>query len=749
MNNIELLKIAEDHNNLGNALMKQGRLDESEASYREAIKINPIYVEAFNNLGNVAKALNRLTEAEQYYRQAIALRPDYAELYISLGNLLKDEMKFIEAEEAYRTSLKLNPNNLQGYSHLLFAITHNDSHSQNFCTTEAKNYGQVLNNNITPLLHSEIKKDIQKKLRIGFVSGDFCDHSVAFFIEPLLSYINKNQYALFAYYNNTIIDGMTQRFQKHFSTWRNIAALNDQELVQLIISDQIDIAIDLSGHTAKNRLLAFARRPAPIQVSWIGYPATTGLQTMDYYFVDSDWSPEGLLDDYFVEKLVYLPSAFTFKAPINSPDVTDCPALKNGYFTFGSFNRTSKLTDQTLDLWCKVLNEIPHSKMLLGNVSDIKLQQQLEEKFFQRGVNPDRLVFHPRKGILGYLALHSEVDLILDTYPLAGITITGFALWMGVPVLTYAWRSLAGRGGVAMLSRVDLHRQFVAETEQQFIQMAKEWSKNINGLQTLRHELRHRMQHFPKCKPENVATGLESALRMMWERLCSNLPVESFKIDLNEKITTKLNTETDMNKKNIQHASVLSTSIKLDLGCGLTPKEGFEGVDFFTPTAMHQVNLMKFPWPWKDNSVDEIFTSHFLEHLPMVFVDSKGNYSLCPETPDDRDLLFRFMDECWRIMKPNAKMTIIVPSGRSSRGFQDPTHRRFFVSETFAYFNAGWRKHHGIDHYMGGCDFDIQVQPRVKSAVAALPQKEQDLMFETQWNSIQDFQATLVALKSD
>ncbi len=749
MNNIELLKISQSFNELGNVLMKQGRLHESEIAYLEAIKINPNFVEAFNNLGNVAKALNRLTEAEQYYRQAIELRPDYAELYVNLGHLLKDSAKFSEAEIAYRNVLKIKPNYLKGYNDLLLLITHNDRHSTEFYTAEAKRYGQVVSENITPCFHLPIEKNINKKLKIGFVSGDFCDHSVAFFIEPLLNYIDKNQFQLIAYYNNKIVDDMTKRLQSCFSVWHDISELTDKEVAQLIKDDEIDIAIDLSGHYAKNRLLAFAQRPAPIQVSWIGYPATTGLQTMDYYLVDSDWCPEGLLDDYFIEKLVYLPSAFTFKAPINSPEVTDSPALKNGYITFGSFNRTSKLTDQTLELWCKALNEIPSSKMLLGNVSDHKLQQQLEEKFFQRGINPDRLLFYPRKGILGYLALHSEVDLILDTYPLAGITITGFALWMGVPVLTYACRSLAGRGGVAMLSRVDLHKQFVAETEQQFIKLAREWSENINGLQALRYELRYRMQHFPKCKPENVAAGLESAFQAMWKRFCKNLPNKSFTIDLNEKITTRLIKETNVSKKDTEHTSTLSTVIKLDLGCGLCPKEGFEGVDFFTPTATHQVNLMKFPWPWKDNSVDEIFTSHFLEHLPMVFVDSKGNYSLCPETPEDRDLLFRFMDECWRIMKPNSKMTIIVPSGRSSRGFQDPTHRRFFVSETFAYFNAAWRKHHGIDHYMGGCNFEFVVQPRIKTAVASLPKKEQDLMFETQWNSIQDFQATLVALKSD
>jgi predicted O-linked N-acetylglucosamine transferase (SPINDLY family) len=249
---------------------------------------------------------------------------------------------------------------------------------------------------------------------------------------------------------------------------------------------------------------------------------------MDYYLVDSDWSPKGLLDDYFVEKLVQLPSVVTFAAPENSPAVVDAPALKNGHITFGSFNRTSKLTQQTLDLWGNVLNEIPTAKMILGNVSDEPLQRQLENEFVKRGVAVERLTFHAKKSIPDYLALHGDVDFILDTFPYSGGTTTGFALWMGVPVLTYAWKSLAGRGGVVMLSRVDLHNEFTAHTPEQFVEMAKSWSQNVDGLQILRHQLRGRMQHSPKSKPENVAAGLEKGLRLMWERFCTGQSVESF-----------------------------------------------------------------------------------------------------------------------------------------------------------------------------------------------------------------------------
>lgn len=189
------------------------------------------------------------------------------------------------------------------------------------------------------------------------------------------------------------------------------------------------------------------------------------------------------------------------------------------------------------------------------------------------------------------------------------------------------------------------------------------------------------------------------------------------------------------------------TAVRLDLGSGERCREGFEGVDFFAPSAQHQVNLMKFPWPWADSSVDEIYCSHFLEHLPMVFVGPDNDYCACPETPQHRDLLFRFMDECWRILKPGAPMLVVVPSGRSNRGFQDPTHRRFFVADTFTYFNAEWRGVNGIHHYLGACNFTMEVKNRVASDFSNLPLDVQQYRADRHWNAVQDFVAFMVAVK--
>ncbi len=519
--------------NLGTVLQRAGRLEEALDAKSKSVEYLPQNAEITGDLGNTLLRLGKLSEAVEAYIRALKINSHHVGIHSNLGLTLSSLGRFTEATEHYRCALALDPHCVRAYTaytNLFFTLVHNPDVSSTEVFQEAIRFGEfaMQGQGLQPLIHSHENRDPNKKLHVAMVSGDFFNHAVSFFIEPLLTCLDKNQFELVAYYNNTINDSSTQRLKSHFAGWRDVAALTDVQLVQQMANDGIDIAIDLSGHTDKNRLLAFAYKPAPIQISWIGYPGTTGLKAMDYYLVDSDWCPPGLLDDYFVEKLVQLPSAATFAAPANSPPVVDAPALKNGYITFGSFNRTSKLTQETLDLWCKVLNEIPTSKMIVGNVSDEPLQRRLEKDFLRRGVAIDRLTFYAKKTIPDYLALHGEVDFILDTFPYAGGTTTGFALWMGVPVLSYVWNTLPGRAGFGWASSVGLTDKFAAHTPEQFIEMAKSWSENVEELQALRHQLRDRMKNGSKLKPENVTAGLEKGLRMMWERFCAGKPVESF-----------------------------------------------------------------------------------------------------------------------------------------------------------------------------------------------------------------------------
>lgn len=521
---------AEAAYNLGNALNEAKRFDEAKKSYQYALKINPNFAKANYNLALVFSKTNQIEKAIEHYQREIKINPTFAEAHSNLGNLLKNLGELDAAQAAYKKALEVNPCYLEAHTNLLYTLAHNPNVSPEDAFQEALRFGEVASQGISPLVHSYENRDSNKKLRVAMVSGDFWNHAVAYFMEPLFACFDKNQFELVAYYNNTKNDNFTQRIKSHFVLWRDIALLTDLQLAQQMFNDGIDIAVDLSGHTDKNRLITFAYKPAPIQISWIGFPGTTGLKTMDYYLVDKDWCPEGLLDNFFVEKLVQLPSAITFAVPETGVSVVDCPALKNGFITFGSFNRTSKLTSQTLDLWCKVLNAIPTSKMILGNVSDDALQRQLENEFSKRGIAVDRLTFYAKKSIPEYLALHGEVDFILDTFPYAGGTTTGFALWMGVPVLTYVWQSLSGRAGVLWASCVGIENSFVAYTENDFIEKAKYWSQNVQELNVLRHQFRDLIINGDKLKPENVARGVEQALKIMWQRFCAGQLSQSFSV---------------------------------------------------------------------------------------------------------------------------------------------------------------------------------------------------------------------------
>jgi predicted O-linked N-acetylglucosamine transferase (SPINDLY family) len=523
---------AEAAYNLGNAFNEAGRFDEAKESYLRAIKVNPNFIKANYNLALVFSKTNQIEKAIEHYKREIQINPTFAEAHSNLGNLLKNSGDLDAAQVAYKKALEVNPRYLEAYTNLLYTLAHNPNVSPEDAFQEALRFGEVASQGITPLVHSPENRDPNKKLRVAMVSGDFWNHAVAYFIEPLLACFDKNQFELVAYYNNTKNDNFTARIKSHFALWRDVAPLTDLQLAQQMFNDGIDIAIDLSGHTDKNRLLTFAYKPVPIQVSWIGFPGTTGLKTMDYYFADVDLLPANSFDHCFVEKLVRLKTANApFHVPEGaSPAVTNPPCQENGFITFGSFNRTSKITQETLDLWCKVLNEITNARMILGNVSDSALQRQLENEFLKRNVAIERLTFHAKKSIPDYLALHNEVDLILDTYPYTGGTTTCFALWMGVPVITYLWNSPTGRASFGLLARVGLQDKFVAYTQSEFIEMAKSWSKNVAELQSIRHQLRDLMLNSPKSKSENITTGIENALKKMWQRFCLGLPAEHFDV---------------------------------------------------------------------------------------------------------------------------------------------------------------------------------------------------------------------------
>jgi protein O-GlcNAc transferase len=523
---------AELHNNLAYVLQAQGKLTEAIASYLKALKINPNLIEVHYNLADALREFGQLDEAVAFGRLALLIKPDCAESYSGLGNSLQAQGKLDEAIACYRQALSIKPDSAITYSNLLHILSLDINTDAKQLFAEHQAFAERFE---APLragwqAHTN-SKDPDRCLQVGFVSGDFRDHPVASFLEPVLvNFAKEKSLSLHAYYTGELHDDVTQRLRGYFSRWNVVNKLDDTQLDNKIRSDHIDILFDLSAHTCNNRLLTFARKPAPIQISWMGYPGTTGLQSMDYYFTDRFLLPPGKFDEKFTEKLVHLPASAPFLPAADAPPVNTLPALDNGYVTFGSFNRLNKFNQPVIALWSQLLRALPNAQMLLGAMSENGNDEILIDWFAQEGIDRARLTFHPRSSIPTYLALHHQVDICLDTFPYAGGTTTLHALWMGVPTLTLAGTTVAGRTGACILGHVGLDA-FVAQDAAAFVQQGLSLVADLKSLAHQRSELRQRFSQSAPGQPEVIAAGLASALRTMWQRWCAGLPTESFEVN--------------------------------------------------------------------------------------------------------------------------------------------------------------------------------------------------------------------------
>ena len=518
------------HYNLANALKDQGQLDEAVASYRRALELDPNIAMAYNNLGLALKDQGQLDDAVASYRRALELDPNNAMAYNNLGLAFDDMCRPAEAETSWRQALQIKPDLTEAFTNLLFHLQTNETTDVRVLFAEHGHYGELFE---TPLRsqwprHAN-SRNPDRPLKIGFVSADLNNHPVANFIEPVLMHLTGHpRLSLHAYYNNTLVDGMTERLRGYLEQWHPIARLSDEMLAQKIREDGIDVLIDLSGHTDKNRLLTFARKPAPVQASWIGYPGTTGLRAMDYYFSDRLFLPPGQFDSQFTEKIVRLPASTPFLPSEYAPPVNALPALANGYVTFGSFNRLNKFSPSVIALWSQVLRSLPGSRVVLGGIQERK-QEMLIEWFAQGGIAREQLDFHPRTSMAHYLALHQQVDLCLDTFPYSGGTTTLHALWMGVPTISLAGSTAAGRTSAGILGHVGLEA-FVAHDAADFVQKGLSWASQLSLLSIIRTELRDRFARSAMGQPELISAGLERALRIMWQRWCADLPAQSIEV---------------------------------------------------------------------------------------------------------------------------------------------------------------------------------------------------------------------------
>ena len=502
--------------NLGMALKELGRLDEALAAHCRALELNPKSHFAFNNLGSLLKDQGRFVEALGCFEKAVALKPDFYLAHNNRGSALCELGRAREAVDCFRRALELKPGYHPAFSNLLFALNYLPGTDRAALFAEHRRfdacYGEPLRARIAP--HTN-QPDAGRVLRVGFVSGDFRDHPVANFIEPVFARHSREQLEIFCYSNNAVQDDTTARLRSQVEHWRNVAAWSDDELADAIRHDSIDILIDLSGHTARNRLLVFARKPAPVQVSMIGYMQTTGLSAMDYRITDEGLDPAGASEAFNVEQLVRLPAgAAAFRPPADCPPVNELPARTNGFVTFGSFNNLAKVTPEALATWSEILKAVPNSRFLIvgrdGNAAAATLAEH--------GIASERVEIISRQPMKEYLALHHRVDLLLDTFPYNGGTTGLIAAWMGVPFVTIASDSTTGRAGANLLRPLGLPG-LIASSPADYVHRAVVAAGDLERLAQWRAGLRAKLAPL-LGDGEAYTHQLQHAFREMWAKWC-------------------------------------------------------------------------------------------------------------------------------------------------------------------------------------------------------------------------------------
>jgi predicted O-linked N-acetylglucosamine transferase (SPINDLY family) len=528
---------------LGALLSARGNFEDAVDAMKISLTLLPEDAEAHANLGGTLIKLERYEEAESTLRQALQIDPKFALAYSDLADGYQAAGRYIEAEEILRRSLSLGPDpaNPDGdlrHTSLLFLLSHNPALDGDALFAEHCRIGARLESRARaarPRYANVVDPD--RTLRVGLVSADFCNHAVTSFIEPILSRLTRcSGLELHAYYNNPSEDAVTQRLRGYMHRWNSVSALPDRQMARKVMDDRIDILLDLSGHTSLNRLRVFARKPAPIQISWMGYPGTTGLRAMDYYLADRHWLAPGQFDRHFTERLVYLPAGAPFQPDPAAPPIAALPALHHGHLTFASFNRIGKINAATVALWSQLLRALPDSSMLIAGIPPASRQSvRLIEWFAAQGVSAARLKFHPRCNMDAYLALHHEVDICLDTFPYSGGTTTYHALWMGVPTLTVAGLTPASRQGAAIFEHLDLPG-FIAADSADFLAKGLHWAHRLPALAAVRASLRERALSSSVCDPEVITAAFIRATRHMWSRWCDGLAPESFEVDAPELI---------------------------------------------------------------------------------------------------------------------------------------------------------------------------------------------------------------------
>jgi predicted O-linked N-acetylglucosamine transferase (SPINDLY family) len=488
---------------------------------QQAIQARPNDATFHFNLGNMQQDLGHLDPAIACFKQALQRQPGFVDALLGLGTALRAKGLVDEAIASCRQVVAIQPDYAVAYNNLLFVLQSSSTCPPAEIYAEHQRFAERFEAPLKPFWQPHPNPpEPERRLKVGYVSGDFRQHAVAYFIEPILASHDKARFEIYGYCNNTVHDRYTERIASHMDHWLVCRGLSDEQLAQRIRSDGIDILVDLSGHTALNRLLVFARKPAPVQVTWIGYQGSTGLSAIDYRITDAFMDPPGQTERYHSETLVRLPNGgFAYQPEPDCPPVNALPALSSGELVFASLNTLSKINPAVVSLWARILQALPQARLILGNVTDAEIAQRLASQFAQNGIAPERLILKPQMSTADYLALHQRIDIGLDPFPYNGGTTTMHSLWMGVPVITLAGQHAISRFGVSLMSRVGL-AGFICQTEDEYVQCAVKFANDLPRLNEVRQSLRARMS-APEWAPANITRHLEAAYRNIWRKWCA------------------------------------------------------------------------------------------------------------------------------------------------------------------------------------------------------------------------------------
>lgn len=509
------------HNNLGNVFRKMGMAQDAEKAYREALRVDPDCVSANNNLGIVLHDQGDMDGAIDYFEKAHRNDPGFAPAFYNLGRVFCEQGRIDTSIWAYREALKINPGFHGAYSNLLYTLHFSDTSEPEKIFNEHRNWAKSFAEPYYPVNQVyDTGKDPLKTLRIGYVSPDFRTHSVAFFLEDVIAHHNRKQVEIFCYSSTEKPDDFTRRFRELTDVWRDISSLSDDDAARIIMKDKIDILVDLAGHTRNSRILIFARKPAPVQVTWLGYPDTTGLDTMDYRITDAVADLPGHTDHLYTEKLVRLAGGFLCYRPSGeSYPISPSPALITKAITFGSFNNNSKISESVIRVWSKILKNTPGSRIKLKSrsFSDFGTRKYILERFDHHGIPSERIWFEGYSvSLKEHFLLYGSVDIALDTFPYNGTTTTCEALWMGVPVIALSGNSHVARVGASLLHQVGLDH-FLALSEDEYVEKAVNLAKDVDLLIDLRQAIRNRLKSSSLMDPTGFCKTLEGAYRNMWK----------------------------------------------------------------------------------------------------------------------------------------------------------------------------------------------------------------------------------------